>query len=328
MRRLPIPIVLAVVLTLVLSTMALAGGPGGQETDVGTSVNPVRLSVDSRPGGLTPEQNRAKTQILADALHDATGLAFSVDFFANALEAVDSMCEELSDSMMRFAGSAEYVFADETCGADTGLWLVGDGVYGYQGEVFVPIYSNLETLDDLDGLDWYYPDKTSLSGYVAASAMLMTTGVNGYTANEAGDHMQAVMVVYNNAVSGNEIPVFATAFKGAMDALEAKAIAGEVSAKYSDVKDQVRALTEYPVIPNNPVVFGPDFPAKLRHQIEKALFHLANPHGPNYEIWEDSIGELTSATDLDKLKKKDFHSLDSLKAALKASGFWWDIVRL
>ena len=298
MRRLPIPIVLAVVLTMVLSTMALAGG---QATDVGTLGNPVRLSVQSSSGDLDAQL------MLADALHEATGLEFVVQVPADAEEAVEWMCGEFSDSMTRFAGSAEYVFADELCGADTRLQLVGDGVYGYQGQFLVPMNSDLYTLDDLDGLDWYHPGRTSLSGYVAALAMLMMTGVDGYTAIDAGNHTNAVQAVYDNAVSENEIPVFATTFADARFT---------IFDEHPDVYDRLRVLAEYPVIPNSPVVFGPDFPAQLRRQIEKALVNLADPNGPNYDIWEKSIGELTSATDLDKVKKKDF---DFLKAALEAS---------
>ncbi len=84
----------------------------------------------------------------------------------------------------------------------------------------------------------------------------------------------------------------------------------------ADVYDELRVLAESPAIPNSPVAFGPDFPAKLRRQIEKALVDLADPDGADYSIWEDSIGTLTSATGLDKVKKKEF---GFLRAALEAA---------
>lgn len=298
MRRLPIPVVLAVVLTLVLSTTALAGN---QKTDVGTLGNPVKLSVDNPYGEVGPQE------ILTDALHDATGLEFVVQVPLDAEEAVEWMCGGFSDSMVRVAGSAEYVFADESCGADTRLQLVINGTDRYQGEFLVPNDSDLYTLDDLAGLDWYYPDERSASGYVAPLGMLVMAGVEGFTGIAAGNHSAAVQAVYDNAVSGNATPVFATAFVDARFMIEED---------NPDVYDEVRVLAESPAIPNSPVVFGPDFPAKLRRQIEKALVHLADPDGPDYSIWEASIGALTSATGLDKAKNKEF---GFLREALEAT---------
>ncbi len=196
MRRLPIPVLLAVVLTLVLSTMALADS---QDPDVGTFDNPVKLSVINPYGRPTQE-------ILAEALHEATGLSFVVEVPFDAEEAVEWMCGGFSDSMARVAGSAEYVFADELCGADTRLQLVINGTDRYQGEFLVPSDSDLYTLDDLAGLDWYYPDEYSLSGYVAPLGMLVMAGIEGYTGFAAGDHSLAVQAVYDNAVSGSPTP--------------------------------------------------------------------------------------------------------------------------
>jgi ABC-type phosphate/phosphonate transport system substrate-binding protein len=302
MRRLPIPVVLAVVFTLVMSASVSTALADGQQTDVGTFDNPVKLSVNNPYGDLGPQQ------ILADALHAATGLEFIVQAPVDGEEAVEWMCGEFSDSMTRVAGGAEYVFADELCGADTRLQLVINGTDRYQGEFLVPSDSDLYTLDDLAGLDWYYPDESSLSGYVAPLGMLVMAGVEGYTGIEAGNHLAAVQAVYDNAVSTDSpAPVFATAFVDARVMIEDA---------YPDVYDEVRVLAKSPAIPNSPVVFGPDFPANLRRQIEKALVALSDPDGPNYAIWQDSIEALTSATGLDKAKMKEF---DFLRAALEAA---------
>lgn len=56
-----------------------------------------------------------------------------------------------------------------------------------------------------------------------------------------------------------------------------------------DVVQQVRILAISPPIPNDAVVFGAQFPAELRVEVEKALVGLADEYGPNYDIWEDSV---------------------------------------
>jgi phosphonate transport system substrate-binding protein len=302
MRRLPIPVVLAVVFTLAMSASVSTALADGQQTDVGTFDNPVKLSVNNPYGDLGPQQ------ILADALHEATGLVFDVQVPVDGEEAVEWMCGDFSDSMTRVAGSAEYVFADELCGADTSLQLVLFGSDRYFSEFLVPADSDLYTLDDLADLDWYYPDESSLSGYVVPLGMMTMAGVEGYTGIDAGGHDLAVQAVYDNAVAaGDPDPVFASVF------VDARSM---ISDDYPDVYDEVRVLEESQAIPNSPVVFGPDFPANMRRQIEKALVAMSDPDGPNYAIWEASIEALTSATGLDKAKMKEF---DFLRAALEAA---------
>ena len=282
-----------VALVLMLTTAA------GAATDVGTPDNPVRLSVvasDADPAELV--------ESLADALHDATGLEFEFEYPEFGTEAIEWMCADYPDSSVRIMGSDEYVFADQECGVTARLHVFRFGSDSYFGGFFVPEASDLYALDDLDGLEWYHPDTSSISGYMVPKGMLEMAGVEYLEPDWEGNHFTVVQAVYENALS-DDPPIFGTAF------LDARTMLLE---EYPDALEKVRVLAQSPAIPNSPVAFGPDFPADLRRQIEKAMVKLADPEGPDYAIWEEALWEDSS---LDKLQKREF---DFLRSALEAAG--------
>jgi phosphonate transport system substrate-binding protein len=285
-----------VVLVTVLVVLMLTGGAGAA-TDVGTPDNPVRLSVAhfETPSGAE--------QILADALHDMTGLEFVVDFVEFDEPAIEWLCTTYPENSVRIMGAVQYIRANDLCGADTKLQLVIADSDRYYTEFLVPSSSGLSSLEDLTGLDWYYSDEGSVSGYVVPLGMLIMAGVEPGERHESGGHNSAVLAVYLNEGSGED-PLFGTAFFDAR---------GMLASTYSDVFDKVRILLQSPGIPHSPVVFGPEFPADVRRQIEKALVMIAE--SPD-EVWEDSVGALTSATGLDRVKKKEFTFLRSVLDAI------------
>lgn len=276
---------MAVLLTAGLLTTAATG----KKTDVGTLENPIRLS--------TTEFLAERLGDLELALEEATGLEFLIVFPADAEEAVEWMCGEYSDSSMRYMGSVEYVFAYEDCRAKTRYQQVINGSDRFWTQFLVPRYSGLQTLDDLNGLNWSHVTKNSVSGYIVPKGMLAMAGVE---VNEvlAGNHTDVAQAVYDNAVSG-EAPIFGTTF------LDVRRVRGEQLP--TDIFDETRIMAISQPIPNSPVVFGPDFPAQLQRRIERALQDLPDPEGTDF-------GGLTN---LDRVKKKDFKFLG---AAVEAAG--------
>lgn len=276
---------IAVVLTAGMLTTAAAG----MRTDVGTLENPVRLSAV----GFSAESQ----QNLVFALEEATNLEFVVVGPTDAEEAVGWMCGEYSDSSMQYMGSVEYVFAYQDCRAKTRHQLVINGSDRFWTQFLVPRYSVLQTLDDLNGLNWSHVTKNSISGYIVPKGMLTMADVE---VNEvlAGNHTDVAQAVYNNADSG-EAPIFGTTF------LDVRRVFAEQLP--SDIFDKTRIMAISQPIPNSPVVFGPDFPANLQRRIERALKDLPDPEGTIY-------GGLTN---LDTVKKKDFKFL---RAAVEAAG--------
>jgi phosphonate transport system substrate-binding protein len=213
----------------------------------------------------------------------------------------------------------------------------GFGVYWAQ--FLVPRDSDIQSLADLDGLSWAYPDPGSTSGYLFPSVALEEAGVTPGQTVESGGHPQAALAVYNGEadfattfyspplIDGGqweigdppEIPdelVDSCAPVAADDGeqelwcgnyrvLDARASA---IADAPDIVQAVKILEITDEIPNDTLSFGPDFPADLRAQIEEALIAFAET-----PEWEESIGH------------QDFYAWSGIEPATDAE---YDIVRV
>lgn len=290
-------------------------GPGAYaESDIGTPDNPIRVlfvpSVDAQvivSGG----------EIMAEALEEATGLNFEVSVPTSYAATIEEMCAAPERSM-GFIPGLGYVLANQLCGVDVAFKAVRFGHSVYWTQILVPRDSDIESIEDLDGLRWAYPDAGSTSGYMVPLVMFEATGIEpGDTVSDIG-HTGAVRALYNDEAD------FATTFYSppllpeGMDSWEpgdppdipddivdtcavtedgGQLRCGEdqgyrvLDARASlreeapDVVQEIRILEISPEIPNDTLSFGPDFPEDLRDQIVEALFEFSQT-----DAWEESIG--------------------------------------
>ncbi|MCL4861487.1 MAG: phosphate/phosphite/phosphonate ABC transporter substrate-binding protein [Caldilineaceae bacterium] len=281
------------------------------ESDIGTEANPIRVlfvpSVDANvivTGG----------EIMAQALNEATGLHFTVSVPTSYAATIEEMCASPTNSM-GFIPGLGYVLANQLCGVDVSFKAVRFGWDVYWAQVLVRRDSDIDSLNDLNGLRWAYPDAGSTSGYLAVLPLFQENNVIAGETVEAGGHTGAVRAIYNNEAD------FGTTFFSAPLKPEGEApwqvgddpdIPAELvdecaptedgarlmcdgwrvlDARASlrqeapDVIQQVRILTLSPAIPNDTLSFSPQFPADLRAEIEEALVAFAET-----EAWDQSIG--------------------------------------
>jgi phosphonate transport system substrate-binding protein len=205
----------------------------------------------------------------------------------------------------------------------------------YYTEYLVARDSDIQSLKDLDGKKWGYPDEGSTSGYMVPMAQFQDLGIKPGESVATGGHPQAVKAVYNGEVD------FATVFysaplmptgewkpgdppdipadlidKCAPDADGKKLMCGDwrvldarsnIMTEAPDVVQKVRILDISPAIPNDTLSFGPDFPADLRQQISDALIAFSKT-----DAWNESIGS------------QDFYGWTGINPATDAE---YDIVR-
>ncbi|MGH2582771.1 MAG: PhnD/SsuA/transferrin family substrate-binding protein [Anaerolineales bacterium] len=289
-------------------------------TDIGTEAHPIKVlfvpSVDTTvivSGG----------EIMAEALHEATGLFFEVSVPTSYAATIEEMCASPDDTM-GFIPALGYALANDLCGVDVAFKAVRFGFPVYWAQFLVPRDSEYETLADLEEATWGYGSLTSTSGYLFPLVALNNAGVTIGEATETGGHNQSALAVYNGSVN------FGTTFYSVPLTPEGEPywtyedwLAGEVTpdmydvpaeviescgpnedgslllcegwrvtdaranirTEAPDVIQDVRILTLSPEIPNDTLSFGPEFPADLRAQIEEAL--LAFAETPE---WSESIG--------------------------------------
>jgi phosphonate transport system substrate-binding protein len=299
--------------------------------DIGTADNPIQvLFVPS----VSTQTITSGGEIMADALKAATGLEYEVVVPTSYAATIESMCAA-PDRSMGFIPGLGYVLANELCGVDVSFAAERFGRDVYWAEILVPRDSDIQSIEDLDGLKWAYPDPGSTSGYLAILPMLEAAGVTPSESVEAGGHTGAVRAVYQGdadfasaffsppllpggvnwedgddpEVPDDVVPECAVTaddelWCGDYRILDARASMREEA---PDVIQKVRILAISEPIPNDTLSFGPDFPAELRTQIEDALVAFAAT-----DAWAESIGNA------------DFYDWTTLAPASDAA---FDVVR-
>lgn len=271
-------------------------------------------------------------EIMDQALTEATGLEFEVSVPTSYAATIEEMCANPADTM-GFIPAFGYVLASQLCQVDVAFKAVRFGFGVYWAQFLVGRDSGIESLADLEGKSWAYPDTGSTSGFLFPSVSLDEAGVTPGEQREAGGHPQAALAVYNGEVDfattyfspplieggqwaiGDppEIPddlvdscavVDEELWCGNYRVLDARASAIEDA---PDIVQKVKILEITAEIPNDTLSFGPDFPADLRAQIEEALLAFAET-----DAWNESIGH------------QDFYAWSGIEPATDAE---YDIVR-
>lgn len=309
--------------------------------EIGTMDHPIRVlfvpSVDAT-------EIIAGGEILADFLNGATGLYFEVSVPTSYSATLEEMCASPTDTM-GFIPGLGYVLANQLCGVHVAAKAVRFGYAWYAAMFVVARDSEFQTLADLNGATWAYPDPSSTSGYMYPLYMMQQAGVTPGESVEAGGHTGAIRAVYNNEAD------FATVFYSPYIDAETQApivwLPGEdaeipdefidscglsannqlvcgpwevrdarrnIREEAPDVVQRVRVLTTTSQIQNDTISFGPEFPAALREQIMSALFDFAqsDPEGFATSLRAYSWTGVEPASDAD---------YDDIRLGVQAAGF-------
>ena len=288
-------------------------------------------------------------EIMAKALGEATGLTFEVSVPTSYAATIEEMCASPADTM-GFIPGLGYALGSELCGVDVSFKAIRFGYDVYWAQLLVPRDSDIESIEDLEGLKWGYPDPGSTSGYMVPLVMFNEAGVTPGEQIQAGGHPQASQALYNGEVD------FATNFyspptdintgEAVFDAanpdipedlvascglnadgnlvcgnLRVRDARANIREAAPDVIQNQRILAISPEIPNDTLSFGPDFPADLRAMIEGALVAFSET-----EAWGESIGsqDFYNWTGLSEATDAEY---DFIRAMVAASGYSLEDIR-
>ena len=240
-------------------------------------------------------------EVLAAALEEATGYKFEVSVPTSYAATIEAMCASPDDTM-GFIPALAYVLANERCGVQVGNAAVRFGLSWYAAQIIVPADSDIETIEDLEGLTWGQPSATSTSGALFPSAMFLDAGVTPGETVDTGGHTQAALAVSQGDVDfattffsppllpegswefGDDPEIWRTA--GPVELIDGRAFVGggpdEGGFRVLDARagaletdpqifENTRILTLTDQIPNDTVSFGSDFPLAKAEEIIAAL---------------------------------------------------------
>ena len=196
------------------------------------------------------------------------------------------------------------MLASQLCGVQPGLAAERRGWNVYWTAFFVPRDSEYQSLEDLTGAKWAYPEAGSTSGYLYPSSIFADLGIELGETIEAGGHPQAVLAVYNGQADVGTAfyspPVFpdgkwaigddpdvpddlvdscgpdadGNLMCGDFQVLDARLL---VTGDAPDIVQQVRILTLSKEIPNDTMSFSTNFPEDLKQTIIDAVTAFISP---------------------------------------------------
>ena len=268
--------------------------PDAPETGLGSEGEPVKVlfvpSVDV-------DFMIAGGDLIEDALRMATGSYFEASVPTSYAATIEAMCASPTDTIA-FIPAMGYALANQLCGVQPGLASERYGWNVYWTQFIVARDSEFQTIEDLEGATWAYPDAGSTSGFLYPSAIFADAGVTVGETVEAGGHPQVVKAIYNGEADvgtsyfsapllpeGNwtvdmapDVPDEVIAdcapneegklYCGDYRVLDARSAIVEEA---PDVVQKVRILTLSGEIPNDTMSFSPEFPADLQATMIEAV---------------------------------------------------------
>ena len=265
---------------------------GTMDDEIGTEEHPINvLFVPSVDTDFMIESG----ELIEQGLNEATGLVFKVSVPTSYAATIEEMCASPTDTI-GFIPAMGYVLANQLCGVDPGLAAERYGWNVYWTQFIVPRDSDIQSLEDLEGKTWGYPEVTSTSGYLYPTALFSDMGITVGAEVETGGHTETVKAVYNGEVDFGTTYFSAPLLPEGMGTwstdmspdvpdevvedcapneegqlwcgdyrvLDARA---SLTTEAPDIVQAVRILALTPEIPNDTFSFAPEFPAELRQII-------------------------------------------------------------
>lgn len=300
--------------------------------EIGTAENPIQvLFVPS----VSAEEIIAGGELLKATLENATGLVFEVGVPTSYAATVEEMCAA-PDRTIGFIPAQAYVLANQLCGVEIALKSERFGYTEYWAQYIVPRDSAAQTLEDLAGLSWAYPDAGSTSGFLVPSGEFANLGIVPGEEIEAGGHTEVVRAVYNGEADfgttffspattsagvawdgtdeGADVPADLVESCG-LDA-DGQLACGDdyivrdarrnIREENPDVIQKVRIIAVSDPIPNDGIAFGPDFPEDLKTAIIDAIksFAADDPEGfaTAFDAYSWDNVQDTSDSDFDAIR--------------------------
>ena len=114
-------------------------------------------------------------ELIEQALLAAAGLYVEVSVPTSYAATIEEMCASPDDTVA-FIPAMGYALANQLCGVTPGLASERYGWNVYWTAFLVARDSDFQTLEDLEGASWAYPDGASTSGYLYPQALYADLG--------------------------------------------------------------------------------------------------------------------------------------------------------
>lgn len=215
--------------------------------------------------GFVPSQDSDKiadtVAPLAEKLSEELGIEVEGKVMTNYTALVEAMGS--NEVQIGFIPAFAYVLANEKHGVEVVLKSERYGSGTYKAQYLVKADSGIETLEDLKGKTWAYPDPTSTSGYLFPASELMeefkveNVETEFFSeAIQAGGHDGAALAVLEGQAD------VATTFDD---------VRGQLEEEYPEIMDELKVLGYTQEIPNDTISLTKELDDELKTKIKETF---------------------------------------------------------
>ncbi|MGF2615425.1 phosphate/phosphite/phosphonate ABC transporter substrate-binding protein [Rossellomorea vietnamensis] len=253
--------------------------------------------------GFVPSQDSETIADTVQPLADRLGEELGVEVEGKTMTDYTALIEAMGSNEVQvgFIPAFGYVLANEQYDVEVILKSVRHGSGTYKAQYVVKADSGIESLEDLEGKIWAYPDAASTSGFLFPAAQLMEEfDIESAQALQteffsdgiqAGGHDSAAIAVYEGDAD------VATTFDDVRTTL---------TEEYPDIEEKLKVIGHTTDIPNDTISVTKELDDEFQQKIKEAFLSF-NEDPEMIEIMNEvySWDEITEASDEEYQVVKD-----------------------
>jgi phosphonate transport system substrate-binding protein len=270
------------------------GGNGGQE-------KPDKLVM-----GFVPSQDSETIADTVEPLAERLGEELGIEVEGRVMTDYTALIEAMGSNEVQvgFIPAFGYVLANEQYGVEVILKSVRHGSGTYKAQYLVKADSGIESLEDLEGKIWAYPDAASTSGFLFPAAQLMDQ-----FDIESANALQSEFFSQGIAAGGHDTAAIAV-YEGDADvATTFDDVRTTLTEEYPDMMDKMKVIDYTSEIPNDTISVTKDLDDEMQQQIKEVFLSL-NEDPEMIKIMNEVYNwdEITEASDEEYQVVKDTYA--------------------
>ncbi|WP_456271744.1 phosphate/phosphite/phosphonate ABC transporter substrate-binding protein [Bacillus sp. AK031] len=270
------------------------GGNAGQET-------PDKLVM-----GFVPSQDSETIADTVEPLAERLGEELGIEVEGRVMTDYTALIEAMGSNEVQvgFIPAFGYVLANEQYGVEVILKSVRHGSGTYKAQYLVKADSGIESLEDLEGKIWAYPDAASTSGFLFPAAQLMDQ-----FDIESANALQSEFFSQGIAAGGHDTAAIAV-YEGDADvATTFDDVRTTLTEEYPDMMDKMKVIDYTSEIPNDTISVTKELDDEMQQQIKEVFLSL-NEDPEMIKIMNEVYNwdEITEASDEEYQVVKDTYA--------------------
>ncbi|WP_080848937.1 phosphate/phosphite/phosphonate ABC transporter substrate-binding protein [Cytobacillus gottheilii] len=240
-------------------TLAACGGESSSNEDTsgdstddnnGSEATETAETPESLVMGFVPSQDSDTIADTVEPLADRLSEELGVEVEGKVMTDYSALIEAMgaNEVQIGFIPAFAYVLANEQYGVDVQLKSVRHGSGTYKAQYVVRADSGIESLEDLEGKIWAYPDAASTSGFLFPAAQLM-----GEFDIASAEALQTEFFSEGVAAGGHDSAAIAVYDGDADVATTFDDVRTTLTEDYPDMEEKLKILGYTSEIPNDTI---------------------------------------------------------------------------